>query len=235
MSQSRKPETKLEVVGGSTTPTEIPQAAKQEEQSPPLDEGQKAKLRKEIDLAKALLLPNPESLNATGEQLSIPLVKTPSPLEYFQTHPTIRLTLKLIEPNKGGLDSFIYAVMPPAEAVFTRYKFLPYIATLFPIVIDGNPLTYKVVQVKVPPPGRRWDQWNLSRKLTLEAAVGKWKAMRSVGNGYEACDPDLGAKFRDPVFPDWSPHEWLDRCLGVADLIVWDGDHDVFKLIQHLK
>jgi len=70
--------------------------------------------------------------------------------------------------------------------------------------------------------------------------VDKWLAMRSVGNGYEKCDADPEASFHEPadgrsLFPDWSEHEWLNRCLGVADLIVWDGDHEVFKLIRHLK
>jgi hypothetical protein len=199
-----------------------------------LDAARAAKLEQEVDLAEALLIPNPESLNTTAEQLSIPVVSKTSPLEFFRTHPTLRLTLRMLTPNKGELGAFTYAVMPAAEALLARHHFEPYAATLFPIVIDSRPMTYKLMTVKLPPPGREWDNYNLSRKVALDIAVDRWIAMRSVRGGYEGCDPDPAAEFPEPVFPDWTAHEWLRRSLGVADLIIGGEDHHVFKAIKHI-
>jgi hypothetical protein len=199
-----------------------------------LDPDRATKLDQEVDLAEALLQPNPEALSATGQQLSIPVVSKLSPLEFFRTQPTMRLTLKMLTPNKGELGAFTYGVMPDAEGALARYRFEPYLATLFPIVIDSRPMTYKLVMVKLPPAGREWDHWNLSRKLALEMAVDKWIAIRSIRGGYEACEPDPAAEFPEPVFPDWSANEWLKRSLGAADLIIHNEEHHVFRAIKHL-
>ena len=58
-------------------------------------------LKPDIDLAAALLLPNPDVLELRGQQLAIPVVNKPSPLEFFRTHPSLRLTLKMVTPDKG--------------------------------------------------------------------------------------------------------------------------------------
>jgi hypothetical protein len=202
--------------------------------TPFLDEPRAAALVEEIDLAEALLLPNPEVLDATGEQLSIPVVSKTSALEFFRAHPTIRMTLKMLAPNKGELGSFTYAVLPAAEGPLLRHKLEPYLATLYPIVIDSNPLSYKLMEVKLPPAGRNWDQYNLSRKLVLEKSVDRWVAMRSFRGGYHACDPDPAAEFPEPVFPDWTQHEWLKRSLGVMDLIIHNETHSVFRALRRL-
>jgi hypothetical protein len=186
------------------------------------------------DLAAALLLPNPATLAATGQMLVIPVVTKPGPLEFFRTHPDLRLTLKMVTPNKGEIGAHNYAVLPAMEGVLARYKFEPYVATLYPIVIDSRPLTYKLVMVKPPPAGRDWDNYNLTRMLALDMAVEKWIAMRSIRGGYEACDPDPEAKFPDPVFPDYTASEWLQKSLGVTDLIIRDESHPVLKEIRHL-
>jgi hypothetical protein len=186
------------------------------------------------DLAEALLLPNPATLAVIGQMLVIPVVTKPGALEFFRTHPDLRLTLKMVTPNKGEIGAHTYAVLPAMEGVLARYKFEPYVATLYPIVIDSRPLTYKLVIVKPPPAGRDWDNYNLTRKLALDMAVDKWIAMRSIRGGYEACDPDPEAKFPDPVFPDYTASEWLQKSLGVTDLIIRDESHPVLKEIRHL-
>jgi hypothetical protein len=198
------------------------------------DPSKAAALNRNIDLAEALLLPNPEMLDTTGEQLSIPIVTKTTPLEFFRTHPTLRLTLKMLTPNKGELGAHDYAVMAAAEPALLRYRFEPYLATLYPIAVDGRPLSYRLMKVTWPADGRQWDQWNLSRRVALETAIDRWIAMRRIKNGYEACEPDPQAKFPEPVFPDWTAHEWLRKSLGVADLIIFDEDHEVFRAIKHL-
>jgi hypothetical protein len=164
----------------------------------------------------------------------VPVVTKTSPLEFFRTQPELRLTMRMLTPNKGELGAFTYAVMPQAEGLLARYRFEPYVATLYPVVIACKPPLYKLVQVKLPPSGRNWDQYNLSRKLCLETAVHKWIAMRTFAGGYQSCDPDPQATFPEPVFPDWSAHEWLQRSLGAQDLIINDDTHSVFKAIRHL-
>jgi hypothetical protein len=190
-------------------------------------------LRPDLDLAAALLLPNPDVLEARGEQLAIPVVNKPGPLEFFRTHSSLRLTLKMVTPNKGEVGAFSYAVMPAAEPLLQRYRFEPSPVTLYPIIIDSRPPVFKLVSVKLPR-GREWDGWNLSKKLGLDMAVDRWLALRTIKSGYEACLPDPAAEFPAPEFPDWSPHEWLQRSLGAADLIVRDETHHVFDAIRHL-
>jgi hypothetical protein len=201
---------------------------------PSLDPARAAKLAEEIDLAEALLLPNPGALYTAGEQVSIPIVTRTTPLEFFRAHPTIRMTLKMLTPNKGGLGAPTYAVMPAAEGLLARYKFEPFLATLYPIVIASTPLSYKLMTVKHPPDGREWDMYNLSRKTILEQSVSQWLAIRSFQGGYHACSPDPLAEFPEPVFPDYDEHEWLKRSLGVSDLIIGDENHHVFKAIRRL-
>jgi hypothetical protein len=186
------------------------------------------------ELARQLLQPNPSTLAATGQLLVVPLVSKPGPLEYFRTHPNLRLSVKMVTPNKGELGAHTYAVWPTAEGILARHRFEPFLATLYPIVIDSRPLVYKLVMVKPPAEGRDWDNWNLSKKLALDLAVDKWIALRSVRGGYEACDPDPAAQFPEPKFPDWSPAEWLHKSLGVTDLIIKDESHPIFKEIRHL-
>jgi hypothetical protein len=194
-----------------------------------------AALNRNIDLAEALLLPNPEALNTTGgEQLAIPVVNKCLPLEFFRTHPRTRLTLKMLTPNRGEIGAHDYAVMPAAEPALLRYRFEPYVAVLYPIAVDGRPLNYRLMKVTWPADGRQWDQWNLSRKSALEIAADKWIAMRRIKSGYEACEPDPQAKFPELVFPSWSEHEWLWRSFGVAGLIIDDENHEVFRAIKHL-
>jgi hypothetical protein len=186
------------------------------------------------DLARQLLLPNPETLTATGQMLVVPVVSKPGPLEFFRTHPKLRLTLKMVTPNKGEIGAHTYAVAPAMEGILARYRFEPFIVTLYPIVIDSKPLVYKLVSVKPPADGRDWDNWNLSKKLALDMAVNKWIALRSIRGAYEACEPDPAAQFPDPMFPDWSESEWLHKSLAVTDLIIRDENHSIFKEIRHL-
>jgi hypothetical protein len=185
-------------------------------------------------IASSLLLPDPATLAATGQMLVIPIVAKPNPLEFFRTHPDVRLTLKMVTPNKGVLGANTYAVMPEAEGILARYRFEPFVATLYPIVIDSRPLTYKLVMVKPPNGGRDWDNYNLTRKLALDKAVHQWIAMRSIKGGYEACEPDPAAKFPDPVFPDYTLDEWVEKSLVVTDLIIRDDTHPIFKEIRHV-
>src|SRR5271166_3463740 len=147
------------------------------------------------DLARQLLLPNPATLTAIGQMLVAPVVPKPGPLEFFRCHPDLRLTLKMVMPHKGEPGAHTYAVAPAVEGILARYRFEPFVATLYPICIDSKPLTYKLVLVKPPTDGRDWDNWNLSKKLALDMAVGKWIAMRPIRGGYEACEPDPAAQF----------------------------------------
>jgi hypothetical protein len=74
-------------------------------------------LKPDIDLAAALLLPNPDVLESRGQQLAIPVVNKPGPLEFFRTHPSLRLTLKMVTPDKGQPGAHSYAVLPAVEPV----------------------------------------------------------------------------------------------------------------------
>jgi hypothetical protein len=186
------------------------------------------------DLARELLLPNPDTLSVTAEMLVIPVVSKPGPVEFFRTHPDLRLTLEMVIPKKGDISAHAYAVLPKAKGLLARYKFEPFPVTLYPIVIDSRPLTYKLVVVKLPTNGREWDAWNLSRKLALDIGVAKWVAMRTVKGGYEACDPDPASVFPEPEWPDYTRNDWLQKSLGVTDLIIRDETHSVFKAIKHL-
>lgn len=190
-------------------------------------------LKPELNLAEQLLLPNPVELETHGQQLLVPVVSKPGPLEFFRTHPTLRLTIKMVTPNKGELGAFSYAVLPNAEPALLRYRFEATPVTLFPITIDSRPPVFKLVSVKLPQ-GREWDNWNLSKKLALDKAVGQWVAIRPIKVGYEACDPDPAAVFPEPEFPDWTANDWLERSLGAADLVIKDDTHHVFDAIRHL-
>jgi hypothetical protein len=186
------------------------------------------------DLAKNLLLPNPDTLTVTAEMLVIPIVGKPGATEFFRTHPSLRLPLEMVTPNKGDIAAHSYAVMPAAKALLLHYKFETFVAVLYPIVIHSSPLTYKLVMVKPPVAGRKWDAWNLSRKLALDIGVTKWVAMRSFKGGYEACDPDPAVEFPEPEFPDYTVNHWLQKSFGVTDLIIRDDTHPVFREIKHL-
>ena len=194
-------------------------------------DGIREPLKPDLDLTTELLLPNPDTLQARGQQIVNPVVSKPGPLEFFRTHPTLRLTIKMVTPNKGELGAHSYAVLPAMEPVLARYRFEPSTVTLFPVVIDSRPPTYKLVSVKHPR-ARDWDNWNLSKKLGLDMAVGEWLALRSIKGGYEACKPDPAAAFPEPDFPDWGPNEWLQRSLDAADLIIRDESHHVLAAIR---
>lgn len=199
-----------------------------------LDELRASKVAAELDLAAELLLPNPESLATTAQQLTIQVVAKPGPLEFFRCHPTVRLTLKMLTPNKGELGAHTYAVLPAAEPLLARYRFEPHLATLYPIVIDSRPPVVKLVMVKLPQQGRDWDNYNLSKKVALDMAVEKWVALRPIKGGYEGVEPHPDAVFPDPIWPDYSSNDWLNKSLGAADLVIRDASHDVFRAIQHL-
>jgi hypothetical protein len=192
-------------------------------------------LKRVASLAEELLLPNPDALGSTGEQLVIPIVKKPGDLEFFRTRPTIRLTLQMVTINKGDIEESDLVVAPSAEGLLLRHRLTPFVVTLYPIVIDSKPLTYKLVKVKLPPRGRKWDNFNLVRKVALDAAVNNWKAMRSIKGGYEGCDPDPAAVFPEPVFPDWEPGDWIDKSVEVMELVIRDESHPVFDDITHRK
>jgi hypothetical protein len=186
------------------------------------------------ELARQLLQPNPATLAATGQLLVVDVVKKPGPLEFFRTHPSMRLSVRMVCPNKGEIGAHDYAVLPAAEGLLARHRFEPFLCTLYPIVIDARPLVYKLVQVKPPSDGRDWDHWNLSRKLALDMAVDRWIAMRPIRGGYEACEPDPAAEFPEPKFPDWSLPEWLHKSFVVTDRIIRDESHPIFKEIKHV-
>jgi hypothetical protein len=186
-------------------------------------------------LAAHLLQATPSALTVTGHMTVIPVVSKPLPHEFFQTHPTLRLSLLMITPKKGSIGAHSYAVMSSALSVLAREQIEPFDATLYPIVIASRPLSYKLVMVKTPKAGRDWDAWNLSKKLALDEAVHDWRALRAAGGGYVACPPNAAHNPPDPVFPEYSDGEWLRRSLGVADLIVRDGTHPVFQEINVIR
>jgi hypothetical protein len=191
------------------------------------------KLKPVEDLAKLLLMPSPSTLSSAGEVLAIPVISKPGPLEYFRTHPDLRLTLEMVCPNKGDISALNYGVMPAARASLARHHIEPFTVTLYPIVICSQPLVYRLVMVKLPS-GPRWDNWNLTKKIALDKAVTQWVALRSIKGGYWACDPDPEAVFPDPEFPGYTAHDWLQKSLGVQDQIIRDDSHPVFKEIKHL-
>jgi hypothetical protein len=201
-----------------------------------LDEARASKLEAMQDLASQLLQPNPESLNTDAEQIAVQVVKKLDPNMFFRTHPELRLTLKLVSPGRESFENSEYAVLPAAEPILLRHKLTPRLATLYPIVINTQPLTYRLMQVKQPINGRQWDNGNLTRKLALDKAVEEWLAIRSSpGGGYEWVRPHPEASFPEPVFPAWDANEWLVRSFGAQDLILGgDENHPVFKSLSGL-
>jgi hypothetical protein len=176
--------------------------------------------------------PNPSALTVTGHLTVIPVVSKPLPHEFFRTHPILRFSMPMVTPKKGSLGAHTYAVLPSALPYLAREMIEPFMATLFPIVIAARPLIYKLVLVKTPSDGRDWDAWNLSKKLTLDEAVDAWRAMRTVKGGYCACPPNPAAILPEAEFPNYSDGEWIHKSLGVADLIVRDDTHPMFKEIN---
>jgi hypothetical protein len=204
-------------------------------QLPPLGDAEAAALGKKMDLAAALLLPNPDTLVSAGEQIVVPVVSKLAPSEFFRTHPTLRLTLNLFTPNREDIDAHDYAVLPNALPLLARYRLQPSMVTLLPVVVGSKPLAYKLVRVKHPAAGRKWDDWNLSRRQALERAVHEWIALRSIPRGFEWVLPDPEAEFPEPVFPEWSENDWLQRSFGAQDLVLpGDENHAVFRALRGL-
>jgi hypothetical protein len=201
-----------------------------------LDEARASKLEAMQDLASQLLQPNPETLNTSAEQIIVPVVTKLDPTQFFRTHPELRLTLKLVSIGGDVFENFERAVLREAEPLLLRHKLRPFLATLYPVVIHTQPFTYRLMRVKLPSTGRRWDNWNLSRKQALDKAVGEWIALRSLpGGGYEWETPDPAAIFPEPIFPPWDANEWLMRSFGAQDLILGDDEnHPVFKSLRGL-
>jgi hypothetical protein len=204
-----------------------------------LNEARAAKLEQKTNLAAALLQPAPETLNSTGEQIAVDIISKTEANEFVRTHPTVRLTLNEFCPNPRDLDSGAYAVLPEAEPLLTRVKVQPTLVTLFPIVIGTVPPVHKLVRIKHPRGGRRWDNFNLTRKLFLDKAVGQWIALRPLpsGSGYEWLFLDPEARFPEPPpFPDWDENEWLARSYGAKDLLLpGDFEHPVFRELRGLR
>jgi hypothetical protein len=184
-------------------------------------------------LARQLLRPPSPTLGSTGLQMVVDCIKTPDPMAFLRSHPTLRLSLALLTPSKK-LGSNTYAVLPSAIPLLARYHFEPAQHTLYPVVLAARPLVYKLIRVKTPTDGRDWDNWNLSKKLILDEAVEKWRAIRSIQSGYAAGIPDSEASFPEPEFPDWSEGEWLYRSFEVTDLLIKDESHPIFKEIKGL-
>jgi hypothetical protein len=221
-------------VKGSGTSSEEAQAASVLTN---LDDARAAKLGQKRGLAAALLRPAPETLNVTGEQVAIDIITTTETTEFFRAHASLRLTLPEFNPRPRDLDSGSYAVLPEAEPLLLRYKVQPTLVTLFPIVIGSTPPVHKLMRIKHPRNGRRWDNFNLTRKLCLDRSVGEWLAIRVLpsGGGYQWDFPDPEAKFSEPTFPDWDEDEWLQRSYGAKDLILpGDLEHEVFKALRGL-
>lgn len=195
---------------------------------------QSESLRRMEETAKQLLQPAPSALTETGHQTVIPLVNTPQQLQRFRTHPTMRLTLAMACPGKGNLGAHNYAIMPSVQAHLARENIKSFTATLFPIMLATRPITYALVLVKMPPGGKRWDNWSLTKKLVLDEAVEGWRSMRQApGGGYCAHPPNPGwAAPAHAEFPDYSEAEWLHLSLGVTDLIVHDDTHSMFQEIS---
>jgi hypothetical protein len=142
--------------------------------------------------------------------------------------------MPMVTPKKGALGAHTYAVMPSVMPYLAREMIEPFNATLFPIVIASRLLSYKLVLVKTPSGGKEWDAWNLSKKLALDEAVTVWRAIRTVSGGYRACPPNAAAVLPEEAeFPDYSNGEWIHKSLGVADLIVRDDTHPMFKEINN--
>lgn len=195
------------------------------------------KLNKVVSLAATLLRPNPATLAvARGEQQVVPIVKTLGTSEFFRTHSTLRFTLDMVAPNKGAMDDDDFAYLPEAEGEIARHSLKRFPATLYPVVVFGTQLVYKLVKIKHPPPGRKWDIWNQSRALVLEQAVDVWLSMRaSDGGGYQSFLPESPEKYpADPTFPKWDADEWLLRSLERGGLLIKDASHHVFKPLRGL-
>jgi hypothetical protein len=194
-----------------------------------------ATLQETVARASELLLPNPDALlSETGEQVLIPVVNRPGDVEFFRTHPTIRLTMPMVTPKKGKVGAQTYGVLPSMQHLLLKHKFTPFAVTLYPIVIAGNPLSYKLVRVRLPSAGRGWDTYNLARKIVLDRGVNEWVAMRVENESYVAVPPHPEAIFPEVVFPDYTAEEWLERSLYAAGLVIRDETHEVFREIQHL-
>jgi hypothetical protein len=201
-----------------------------------LDEARADKFQAVQDLASQLLQPNPETLNTDAEQIVVPVMTKLDPTQFFRTHPELRLTLKLVSIGRDTIENFERAVLPEAEPLLVRHKLTPYLATLYPVVVNTQPFIYRLMRVKHPPNGRHWDNWNLTRKLALDKAVDEWIALRSIpGGGYEWVMPHPEAIFPEPAFPAWDANDWLMRSFGAQDLILGgDENHPVFKSLSGL-
>lgn len=209
----------LHATNGATPPTPAPDIAA---------------AKPALDWGKALLKDSPTALIvADTERVLIEVVKKTGDFEFFRAHATVRLTLDMVTPGKDEIGAPDYALLPHMAHVLGRHKIEPYLVTLYPVCVDTRPLTIKLVMVKHPRDGLRWDSYNLSKKRCLDAAVDRWIAMRREGKTYAICPPHLSVEFPDPVFPDYEPHEWLDRSLGAAGLIICNEDHEVFKKLEH--
>src|SRR5262249_22342646 len=112
----------------------------------------------------------------------------------------------------------------------------PALVTLYPIVLDTKPFTYRLMRIQQPSDGRKWDDWNLSRKLALERAVEEWIALRSIPRGFEWVRPDQEAEFPDPIFPNWDEEGWLERSFGAQGLILGnDENHPLYRALRGLR
>jgi hypothetical protein len=189
-------------------------------------------IRTKAQRLAAVLQPPPSELSATIKQALIP-VGMPGPLEFIRTHPEVRLTLNMTEPKKGP-GSSLYAVMPEVEGLLARYNIRVIQTVLYPVLIASAVPTYRLVPVKFPPDGKRWDTWNLTRKILLDKAINEWLAIRSIEGGYGEGEPAPGAIFPEVTFPEWTSEDWLDRSLVQADLVIWDDKHPIIKAALHL-
>lgn len=193
-------------------------------------------MEQKVSLSEELLLPSPDSLNVSGVQVLVPVVRLPLPLEVFWTHPTLVLTLASVTPEKGAIGAITYVVPPSMFPVLRRNKFEPAVTFYYPVLIDSNPRQTKLVMVKPPaPPRTDWDAYNLAKKLILEQARTRWSSIRTAGSSYEAAYPENPDDIEPAVFPGWTTDDWLDRSVVASDLLIRDESHPIFDKILHRK
>ena len=148
-------------------------------------------------------------------------VRKPGKDEWFRVHPSFRPDFFLYE-RKVGNRTVVYLVRKPFVPLFGKAA-KPCTLRLC-VNVQGSPFFWACKHA-LDGFGQSWAE---SRNTVAQDAVRRWIAIEGGDGCYVIIPPDRPDIFPQPVWPEGTPNDWLNK--GFAGLVVDRADHEAVLL-----
>jgi hypothetical protein len=211
MSQSRKTETELKIVGGSTTPAETstaPQSAQPNGAEPKSETSAAVKpVSAGLTAARLRIDPNAETTTVRRVLTKIPVYDKPDPQWYVRIRPGAEWRMEGLGIVKFSRDRRLYAIDPMLSEALKAYYRRHY-------AFVGTTITRAPFLWVIPMPGEdgSWNTWHQSKHDCGLAAMDRWLQVLNSGSQF---DPNILTETKPD--PDWD--EWLHPCANLDQVL----------------